>query len=124
MSEEKTVKTATKAVKKAAPKKDAKVKPKAGARTDAVPTVDPWTILQYPHLTEKSLGMVDSRNTLVFVVDPRVTKRQVRWAVERAFGVRVVSVNTLNDMMNRKRAFVKLAKENSALDIATRLGMV
>lgn len=60
----------------------------------------------------------------MFVVDPRMNKKQVKWAVEHAFSVRVTNVNVLNDRKNRKRAFVTLAKENNALDIATRLGMI
>lgn len=97
---------------------------KRGKKIDKIPLVDPLSIVRHPHLTEKSIGLVEGRNTLVFVVDSRATKRQVKWAVERAFGVRVLRVNTLNDRKNRKKAFVKLSKEDNALDIATRLGMV
>lgn len=117
-------------VKIAAPRKVAKKETKAKApakekkRVDVPPLVDPWSILRYPHLTEKSIGVVEGRNTLVFIVDPRTTKRQVKWAVERAFNVDVVRVNTLNDRKNRKKAFVKLSQQNNALDIATRLGMI
>ncbi|RLJ03410.1 MAG: 50S ribosomal protein L23 [Candidatus Aenigmatarchaeota archaeon] len=83
-----------------------------------------WDILKYPHLTEKSIGLVEKENKLVFIVDNRATKSEVKWAVEKGFNVKVLKVNILNDMKGRKKAFVKLHPDNNALDIATRLGML
>jgi large subunit ribosomal protein L23 len=42
-------------------------------------------------------------HTYVFVVDPRASKLEIRTAVEDAFGVRVLSVNTLVRKGKRKR---------------------
>lgn len=85
---------------------------------------DPWTILIAPHLSEKNIGLVESENKLVFIVNEKSTKKQIKWAVEKLFEVRVEKVNVLNDMKNRKKAFVKLSPEYIALDIATKLGML
>jgi large subunit ribosomal protein L23 len=41
--------------------------------------------------------------TYVFIVDKSANKIQIRAAVEEAFGVHVVSVNTLNRKGKRKR---------------------
>ena len=56
---------------------------------------DPNRVLIRPVVSEKSYGLMDN-NVYVFVVDPSATKVDVRRAVERAFKVRVDSVNTLN----------------------------
>jgi large subunit ribosomal protein L23 len=56
---------------------------------------DAMSVLIRPVVSEKSYGLMD-RNVYTFVVDPRATKIDVRQAVERAFGVRVDKVNTLN----------------------------
>jgi large subunit ribosomal protein L23 len=56
---------------------------------------DAMSILIRPVVSEKSYSLMD-RNVYVFVVDPRATKVDVRQAVERAFGVRVDKVNTMN----------------------------
>jgi len=56
---------------------------------------DATTVLIRPVVSEKTYGLMD-RNVYVFVVDPRATKIDVRNAVERAFGVHVTKVNTLN----------------------------
>ncbi|UNQ74188.1 50S ribosomal protein L23 [Infirmifilum sp. NZ] len=77
-----------------------------------------------PHLTEKTLRLIEQANTLTFIVDRRATKKQIKEEVERMFGVKVEKVNTLITMDGRKKAYVKLSKEYSASDIATRMGMV
>ena len=56
---------------------------------------DATSILISPVVSEKSYALMN-RNVYVFVVDPSATKIDVRHAVERAFGVRVDKVNTLN----------------------------
>jgi large subunit ribosomal protein L4 len=56
---------------------------------------DAMSVLIRPVVSEKSYALMD-RNVYVFIVDPRATKIDVRQAVERAFGVRVDKVNTLN----------------------------
>ncbi len=75
-------------------------------------------------MTEKSIGKIEKENKMVFIVDRRSTKKQVKWAVEKAFSVKVDNVNTLIDMKGRKKAWVKLGKGFSALDIATKFGML
>jgi ribosomal protein uL23 len=86
--------------------------------------IDPWTIIQYPLLTEKSLGKVETENKLVFIVRRSANKIQIRWAVERAFDVKVAQVRTQIDRKGRKKAFVKLTPEYRAVDIAMRFGML
>jgi large subunit ribosomal protein L23 len=56
---------------------------------------DSSTVLIRPVVSEKSYALMN-RNVYVFVVDARATKIDVRQAVEKAFGVRVDKVNTLN----------------------------
>ena len=87
-------------------------------------TVDPWTILDYPLLTEKSIGRIETENKLVFIVKRKSNKRQIKWAAEKAFNVKVTDVKTLIDRKGRKKAWIQLAKEYPASDIATRLGML
>lgn len=86
--------------------------------------INPWDILVAPHLSEKSMGLVESENKLVFIVDEKARKKQVKWAVEEEFNTEVEKINILNDRKNRKKAFVKLTDKHNALDIATKLGML
>jgi len=90
----------------------------------AVGGSDPWKILMYPHLAEKSMKMVETENKLVFMVRRNAKKGQIKDAIEKAFNVKVIKVNFEITMAGQKKAYVKLSPEFSASDIATRMGMV
>ncbi len=81
-------------------------------------------ILKYPLSTEKSLRLLESENKLVFIVDLKATKKQVREAFEKAFNVKVQQVNLVITPKGLKKAYIKLSPESPALDIATQLGMM
>ncbi|MDX6218650.1 MAG: large subunit ribosomal protein [Frankiales bacterium] len=63
---------------------------------------DPRDILLAPVISEKSYGLLDD-NKYTFVVSPDANKTQIKIAVEKVFGVKVTSVNTLNRQGKRKR---------------------
>jgi len=63
---------------------------------------DAEQVLVRPVVSEKSYALMED-GVYVFVVAPSATKIDVRRAVERAFGVRVKSVNTLNRKGKRRR---------------------
>jgi len=56
---------------------------------------DAGQVLIRPVVSEKSYALMED-GVDVFVVTPSATKIDIRRAVERSFGVRVKSVNTLN----------------------------
>jgi large subunit ribosomal protein L23 len=59
-------------------------------------------VLLAPVISEKSYGLLEE-NKYTFVVAPGANKTQIKIAVEKVFGVQVVSVNTLNRQGKRKR---------------------
>ncbi len=63
---------------------------------------DPRDILLAPVVSEKSYGLLDGRQ-YTFIVRPDANKTQIKIAVEQVFGVKVLSVNTLNRPGKRKR---------------------
>jgi len=80
--------------------------------------------LKYVHMTEKSISVVEKQNKIVFIVDRKSTKKDIKNEIENEFKVKVDSVNTLVDQKGRKKAIVRLNKKYPAIDIATRLGMI
>jgi len=96
----------------------------AEKKKEETPKVNPWSILLYPLLTEKAIGKIETENKIIFIVDRKANKRQIKWAAERALNVKVVEVNTLIDRKGRKKAWIKLSKEYPATEIATRFGML
>ncbi|MBN1792351.1 50S ribosomal protein L23 [Candidatus Woesearchaeota archaeon] len=81
-------------------------------------------IIKYPLSTEKAIRLMESENKLVFVVDDKAKKPEIKKAIEDAFSVKVKSINTLNDNKGRKKAYVRFADETPAIDLATKLGLM
>lgn len=86
--------------------------------------MDPYKIVRYPLATEKSIRLIESENKLVFVVDKKATKKEIKEAIEEMFSVEVDSVNTLVNPDGEKRAYVKFSTKNPAIEIATRTGLM
>ena len=81
-----------------------------------------YDIIFAPVITEKT-AMMEAEGKYVFKVDVRANKTQIKQAIEKAFNVKVESINTMNNhpkdrrvgrytgKTNRyKKAIVKLAK--------------
>jgi large subunit ribosomal protein L23 len=81
-------------------------------------------VIKHPLSTEKSIRLMESENKLIFVVDRRAKKRDVKEAIEKMFKAKVDTVNTFISQRGEKRAYVKFSKETPAIDIATNLGLM
>lgn len=75
-----------------------------------------------PITTEKAVKLIELENTLVFLVD-NVNKTEIKKEFEKIFNVKVEKVRTHNKN-NKKIAYIKLKKENPAIDVATKLGLI
>ena len=83
-----------------------------------------WEILKFPHLSEKSIANIELQNKIVFIVKSSSKRTEIKKAVETMFDVKVEKVNMLTTTKGDKKALVRLKPDYSALDIATRLGMM
>ncbi|MCC6050159.1 MAG: 50S ribosomal protein L23 [Thermofilum sp.] len=86
--------------------------------------MEPGRIVIRPHVTEKALMLAEKNNVLTLIVERGATKRQIKEAVEKLYGVKVEKVNTLITPLGEKKAYVKLAEGYSAMDVLTRLGVL
>ncbi|WP_283138702.1 50S ribosomal protein L23 [Rhizohabitans arisaemae] len=64
---------------------------------------DPRDVIIKPVVSEKSYGLIDEHNKYTFLVRKDANKTQVKIAIEQIFGVKVLSVNTINRQGKRKR---------------------
>lgn len=80
-------------------------------------------MVKSPYVTEKTFQMAEKENKLVFIVDRSLRKSEIAKAISILYDVKVQTVNTANTVYGKK-AYVRLAKESSATDLATRLGLV
>ena len=63
---------------------------------------DHRSVLFSPVVSEKSYGLLDE-NKYTFLVSTDANKTEIKIAVEKVFGVKVLSVNTLNRKGKTKR---------------------
>ena len=71
---------------------------------------DPRDIIIKPVVSEKSYGLIDE-GKYTFYVDPRANKTEIKLAIEKIFGVKVASVNTLNREGKRRRTRFGIGKK-------------
>ena len=76
-----------------------------------------------PITSEKAVKLIDVDNTLIFKIDRKENKDEIKKEVEKIFNVKVEKIRTLI-RHNQKLAYVRLAKTNPAIDVATKLGMI
>ena len=86
--------------------------------------MDPYDVILYPLMTESASLMVEKENKLVFMVDLKANKTDVRKAVEQLYEVKVEGVNVQITPTGEKKAFVKLHPDFKAADIAIKLGLL
>ncbi|WP_338601116.1 50S ribosomal protein L23 [Sulfolobus tengchongensis] len=81
-------------------------------------------MIQMALATEKALRLIESYNTLTLIVDKNDTKNDIKRSVEKMFEVKVIKVNVVITPQGYKKAYVKLAPEYKASDIAHKLGIL
>lgn len=86
--------------------------------------LDSTTILKYPLTTESAMKKIEDQNTLVFIVDLRADKKQIRESVRTMYDIQTKKVNTLIRPDGTKKAYVRLTSDVDALDIANKIGIM
>jgi len=76
-----------------------------------------------PITTEKAVRLIELNNTIVVEADRKESKKKIKKEFEEMFKVKVETINTLIHA-NKKIAYLKLNKNNPAIDVATKLGMI
>ena len=87
-------------------------------------TIDKHSIIKYPLTTESSMKLIEDSNTLVFIVDIKANKRQIKAAVKELYNIECEKVNTLITPRGLKKSYVRLSKDFDALDVANRVGVI
>ena len=86
--------------------------------------LDKFSVIRQPLATEKAMKCIENHNTLVFLVDPKSTKSQIKKSAETLYSIHVKGVNTLIRPDGKKKAFVKLTPDYDALDVANKIGIL
>jgi len=86
--------------------------------------MDPYRVIVNPLNTETAMKKIEENNTLVFIVDLKSNKRQIKQAVKTLYDVQAAKINTLIRPDGSKKAYVRLTSEVDALDIANKIGFI
>merc|ERR1711971_688150 len=71
-------------------------KPKYAPRsTPKKNSLDKFSVIKFPLTTESSMKLIEDSNTLVFIVDIKSNKRQIKNAVKELYQIDAERVNTL-----------------------------
>jgi len=84
--------------------------------------LDPFKVIFYPYVTEKTMNQMEQKNALEFVVKRDASKNQIKKSVEEMFDVKVKDVNT-KITKRGKHAVVVFMPEFKAEDIGMRIGI-
>jgi large subunit ribosomal protein L23Ae len=57
--------------------------------------MDEFQVIKHPLNTESAMKKIEEHNTLVFIVDLKSNKRQIKQAVKKLYEVEAARVNTL-----------------------------
>jgi large subunit ribosomal protein L23 len=86
--------------------------------------MDTTEVIFYPLMTEAASLMVEKDNKLIFIVNLKAGKSDVKKAVEQLYEVKVDKITMLTTPQGEKKAFVKLKPEYRASDVAIKLGIL
>ncbi|EPS59261.1 hypothetical protein M569_15550, partial [Genlisea aurea] len=81
--------------------------------------VDIVEVIKYPVRSESAVKAMTEKNTLVFIVDARANKNDIKEAAKKVLEVSVMKVNTLLlPDGKKKKAYIALAPECNAAALA------
>merc|ERR1719183_1752868 len=99
--------------------------PKYPRRSSARTTkMDSHSVIVHPLTTESAMKKIEDNNTLVFIVDKRANKPQIKLAVKKLYEIDAFKVNTLIRPDGLKKAYVRLSEDYDALDVANKIGII
>jgi large subunit ribosomal protein L23 len=86
--------------------------------------MDPYDVILHPIITEVSSRILEAENKIVFAVNLKASKEDIKRAVEELYEVKVEKVTTVVTSKGVKKAFVRLHPDYKAVDIAIKLGVI
>ncbi|XP_072506584.1 large ribosomal subunit protein uL23-like [Notamacropus eugenii] len=86
--------------------------------------LDHYAIIKFPLTTESAMKKTEDNNTLIFIVDVKANKHQIKQAVKKLYDIDMAKVNTLIQPDGEKKAYVRLGPDYDALDVANKTGII
>ena len=87
-------------------------------------TWDKYSIFKQPVSSERFYKRMETENTVIFYVDRKANKIEIKKAFVDAFNVKPERINTLVTPGGKKKAYIKIPKTNEASEIANKIGLI
>ena len=81
-------------------------------------------VLIHPVMSEKSISKIETENKIVFYIDSKATKKDVKDAMNFFYKAKVDKVNILRDTKGNKKAIIKFKPEVKANELANKIGII
>ncbi|MGP3667106.1 MAG: 50S ribosomal protein L23 [Candidatus Bathyarchaeota archaeon] len=81
-------------------------------------------IIFYPVVTEDAINLIETENKLIFIVDKKASKKEIKQVFEKLYNVKVEKVNILITPKGEKKAFIKLKPDYKASELAIKVGIL
>ncbi|XP_051051727.1 60S ribosomal protein L23a-like [Phodopus roborovskii] len=86
--------------------------------------LDNYAIIKFPLTTESAMKKTEDDNTLLFIMNVKANKHQIKQAVKKLYHIDVAKVNTLIKPDREKKVDVRLAPDYEAVDVANKIGII
>ncbi|XP_066103407.1 large ribosomal subunit protein uL23-like [Saccopteryx bilineata] len=83
--------------------------------------LDHYAIIKLPLTTGSAMKKTGDNNIPVFIVDIKARKHQIKQGVKKLYDIEVAKVNNLIRPDGEKKAYVPLAPDYEALDVANKI---
>ncbi|MBA2861516.1 50S ribosomal protein L23 [Methanococcus maripaludis] len=85
--------------------------------------MDAFDVIKTPIVSEKTMKLIEEENRLVFYVERKATKADIRAAIKELFDAEVADINTSITPKGKKKAYITLKSEYNAGEVAASLGI-
>ncbi|VCW97014.1 unnamed protein product [Gulo gulo] len=83
-----------------------------------------YAIIKFPQTTESAVKKIEDNNTLVFIVDVKANKHQIKQAVKKLYSMDMAKVNISIRTDGEKKAYVPWVPDYDILDVANEIGII
>ena len=92
--------------------------------TQKAGTINKYAVIQYPLVGESASKLMEDQNTLVFIVNFKSTKRDIKRTFKERFDAEIRKVNTLIRPDGKKKAFITLKGDQAAVELGSKIGII
>uniref|UniRef100_G3TV50 Large ribosomal subunit protein uL23 n=2 Tax=Loxodonta africana TaxID=9785 RepID=G3TV50_LOXAF len=86
--------------------------------------LDHYAIIKLPLTTESAMKKIEDNKTLVFIVDVKANNQQIKQAGKKLCDIDAAKVNSLIRPDGEKKAYILLAPDYDALDVANKIRII